>query len=41
MFEEAGFAPLTPGWPDDPETVSQAKAICLVFSDGTVASPME
>ncbi len=21
MFEEAGFAALTPSWPDDPETV--------------------
>ena len=20
VFEEAGYAPLTPGWPDDPQT---------------------
>jgi pimeloyl-ACP methyl ester carboxylesterase len=24
-FEEAGYAPLTPGWPDDPETVAAAR----------------
>jgi non-heme chloroperoxidase len=26
VFEEAGFAALTPSWPDDPETVAQARA---------------
>jgi pimeloyl-ACP methyl ester carboxylesterase len=26
MFEEAGFVALTPGWPDDPDTVAEAKA---------------
>jgi non-heme chloroperoxidase len=26
LFEEAGYAPLAPGWPDDPETVEQARA---------------
>jgi non-heme chloroperoxidase len=26
VFEEAGYAPLTPDWPDDPETVEQARA---------------
>ena len=25
-FEEAGYAAVTPGWPDDPETVAEAKA---------------
>src|SRR6478672_7107926 len=25
-FREAGYAPLTPGWPDDPETVDAANA---------------
>ena len=25
-FEQAGYAPLTPDWPDDPETVEQARA---------------
>jgi pimeloyl-ACP methyl ester carboxylesterase len=26
LFEEAGYAPLTPSWPDDPETVEEARA---------------
>jgi hypothetical protein len=26
LFEEAGYVALTPGWPDDPETVSQAES---------------
>jgi non-heme chloroperoxidase len=26
VFEQAGYAPLTPGWPDDPQTVEQANA---------------
>lgn len=26
LFEEAGFVALTPGWPDDPDTVEEAKA---------------
>jgi pimeloyl-ACP methyl ester carboxylesterase len=26
VFEEAGYAPLTPSWPDDPETVEEARA---------------
>src|SRR4051794_41442120 len=25
VFEEAGFTALTPGWPDDPQTVEEAK----------------
>jgi hypothetical protein len=25
LFEEAGYAALTPGWPDDPETAEQAR----------------
>jgi non-heme chloroperoxidase len=25
LFERAGYAPLTPGWPDDPETVQEAR----------------
>ena len=25
MFEQAGYAALTPGWPDDPETAAQAR----------------
>jgi len=26
LFEEAGFTAVTPGWPDDPETVEEAKS---------------
>ena len=24
LFEEAGYAPITPAWPDDPETIEEA-----------------
>jgi pimeloyl-ACP methyl ester carboxylesterase len=33
VFEEAGYAALTPGWPDDPEIVEEAKAHPEVFAD--------
>ena len=36
MFEEAGYTTLTPGWPDDPETVDEANAHPEVFADKTV-----
>ena len=36
LFEQAGYAPLTPGWPDDPETVEEAKANPEVFAGKTV-----
>src|SRR5918996_6050298 len=26
LFEEAGYVALTPSWPDDPETVEEARA---------------
>src|SRR5205823_14223180 len=32
LFEEAGFSVLTPGWPDDPETVQEANANPEVFA---------
>jgi pimeloyl-ACP methyl ester carboxylesterase len=35
-FEQAGYAPLTPGWPDDPETVAEANANPDVFAHKTV-----
>jgi non-heme chloroperoxidase len=35
-FEEAGFVALTPGWPDDPETVEEAKKHPEVFAGKTV-----
>ncbi len=36
LFEEAGYVALQPGWPDDPETVEEAKAHPEVFADKTV-----
>jgi non-heme chloroperoxidase len=36
VFEAAGYAPLTPGWPDDPETVDEAKSHPEVFAGKTV-----
>jgi len=36
LFAEAGYAPLTPGWPDDPETVQEARANPDVFAKKTV-----
>jgi pimeloyl-ACP methyl ester carboxylesterase len=36
VFEEAGYAPLTPGWPDDPNTVEEANLHPEVFAHKTV-----
>src|SRR6267378_2460493 len=36
VFDEAGYAPLTPGWPDDPPTVEEAKAHPKVFAHKTI-----
>ncbi|MBA9006320.1 alpha/beta hydrolase [Thermomonospora cellulosilytica] len=36
VFEEAGYAPLTPGWPDDPDTVEEANAHPEVFAGKSV-----
>jgi pimeloyl-ACP methyl ester carboxylesterase len=36
MFEQAGYAPVQPGWPDDPETVEEANAHPEVFAHKTV-----
>ena len=36
VFEEAGYTALTPGWPDDPETVAEAKEHPEVFAHKTV-----
>jgi non-heme chloroperoxidase len=36
VFEEAGYVALTPGWPDDPETVEEAAAHPEVFAGKTV-----
>jgi non-heme chloroperoxidase len=36
LFEEAGYAALTPSWPDDPETVEEARANPDVFARKTL-----
>jgi pimeloyl-ACP methyl ester carboxylesterase len=33
LFDEAGYAPVTPVWPDDPETVEEARANPDVFAN--------
>src|SRR4051794_13905406 len=37
LFEEAGYAPVTPVWPDDPDTVEEARANPDVFANKTLA----
>jgi hypothetical protein len=44
LLEEAGYTALTPGWPDDPETLEEANAHPGVFagkSVGDIADHME
>jgi non-heme chloroperoxidase len=36
VFEAAGYSALTPGWPDDPDTVEEAKSHPEVFAHKTV-----
>lgn len=36
LFEEAGYAPVTPVWPDDPDTVEQARAKPEVLAKKTI-----
>jgi non-heme chloroperoxidase len=36
FFEQAGYAPLTPDWPDDPATVEQARANPDVLANKTL-----
>jgi pimeloyl-ACP methyl ester carboxylesterase len=36
VFEEAGYTALTPGWPDDPQTVEEANANPDTFAKKTV-----
>jgi pimeloyl-ACP methyl ester carboxylesterase len=36
VFEEAGYAVLTPSWPDDPETVAEARADPGIFAGKTI-----
>jgi pimeloyl-ACP methyl ester carboxylesterase len=37
VFEEAGYAPVATSWPDDPDTVEEAKANPEVFAGKSVA----
>ena len=37
LFEEAGYAAVTPSWPDDPETVEEASANPQVLAKKTLA----
>jgi non-heme chloroperoxidase len=37
VFKAAGYAPITPGWPDDPETVAEANAHPEVFANKTIS----
>ncbi|WP_369030482.1 alpha/beta hydrolase [Streptomyces adonidis] len=41
VFEQSGFAPLTPGWPDDPETVAEANAHPEVFAGKSVGQVVD
>src|ERR1043166_2229956 len=36
FFKQAGYAPLTPDWPDDPETVQEARAAPDVLAKKTL-----
>ena len=36
FFEEAGYAAVTPSWPDDPETVAEARAHPEIFAGKTL-----
>ena len=36
LFEEAGYAALTPGWPDDPETVDEANTHPQIMAHKTI-----
>jgi non-heme chloroperoxidase len=41
LFQDHGYAALTPGWPDDPETVEEANARPEVFAHKTVGEVAE
>jgi non-heme chloroperoxidase len=41
LFSEAGYAPLTPDWPDDPETVEEARANPDVFAKKTLQQVLD
>src|SRR5258708_16140478 len=37
VFEQAGFAPVQPGWPDDPATVAEAQPHPEEFAPNSIA----
>src|SRR3954464_447584 len=37
LFREAGYAPLTPDWPDDPQTIEVARAEPEVLAKKTLS----
>jgi non-heme chloroperoxidase len=41
VFREAGFAPIAPGWPDDPRTVAEANAHPDVFADKSIGQVVD
>jgi pimeloyl-ACP methyl ester carboxylesterase len=41
LFEKAGYTTLTPGWPDDPDTVEEANARPEIFANKTVADVVD
>jgi pimeloyl-ACP methyl ester carboxylesterase len=41
LFEEAGYAAITPSWPDDPETIEEARANPDVFARKTIGQVAE
>ena len=41
FFKQAGYAPLTPDWPDDPETVEGARAEPEVLANKTLKQVAE
>ncbi len=41
LFDEAGYSAVTPGWPDDPETVEEAKAHPEAFAHKMVGQVAE
>jgi non-heme chloroperoxidase len=40
-FQQVGYAPVSPGWPDDPDTVEEALANPEVFADKTIGQVAE
>jgi non-heme chloroperoxidase len=41
LFDAAGYVALTPGWPDDPDTVAEARAHPEVFAHKTISQVAE